>query len=335
MQHVPIHPGRGGTLRLGFEEPGANRPERTPFDDEDAHMSETYFPEDTPPRQRLCGTTAVQARILELNPGLRARRLELERATRARLATDEVVRRGLLTIPVIVHVVHNTDEQNISNSQIQSQFDVLNRDFRATNPDVANVPSVWRALVTDAQLEFRLENVTRTRTNQRFFTDDDRMKFSALGGHDVVDPDRFLNLWVCNLRPWLGYAQFPGMPPQTDGVVVLYTAFGTEGTAAAPFNRGRTTTHEIGHYLNLHHIWGDSPVPTCNDDDFVPDTPGQMEPNFGTPAFPSITCNNGPNGDMFMNYMDYVNDEAMLMFTTQQVMRMRTALSVQRPALGS
>jgi hypothetical protein len=298
-------------------------------------MSDAHPSDSNPPRQRRCGATPVQARILELNPQLRMRQLELERATRARMATDEVVRRGLLTIPVIVHVVYNTEEQNISDAQIQSQMAVLNQDFRATNPDIANVPSVWRPLATDAQLEFRLTDVTRTHTNRTEFTDNDEVKFAATGGHDVVDPDRTLNIWVCNLTPWLGYAQFPGMPPETDGAVILYTAFGTEGTAADPFNLGRTTTHELGHYLNLHHIWGDSQVPNCSDDDFVADTPGQLGPNFSKPSFPTISCSTGPNGDMFMNYMDYVDDDTMFMFTAQQVLRMRTALSTQRPNLGS
>jgi hypothetical protein len=129
----------------------------------------------------------------------------------------------------------------------------------------------------------------------------------------------------------LGYAQFPGGPQATDGVVINYQAFGTNGTASAPFNKGRTATHEVGHYLNLRHIWGDTP--DCSGSDMVADTPNSAGPNFGTPAFPVVTCNNGPNGDMFMNYMDYTDDAAMFMFTTQQVLRMRTALETLRSGL--
>jgi hypothetical protein len=239
-------------------------------------------------------------------------------------------------VPVIVHVVFQADEQNISDGQIQSQIRVLNQDFRAANPDISKLPSVWGPLATDVQLEFRLADVTRTQTMQGPFPTDDSVKFSGSGGHDVVDPDTHLNLWVCNLADGiLGYAQFPGGPPETDGVVILYSAFGTEGTAVAPFNLGRTATHEIGHYLNLHHTFGDSPVPNCGDDDLIGDTPTQLAPNFGKPIFPSISCNNGPSGDMFMNYMDYVDDDAMFIFTAQQVLRMRTALAEQRPNLGA
>ena len=298
--------------------------------DERRDMEATY------PNQRKCGVLIAQNRLIELNPGIRQRLAALEDATRARRATDVVVRRGLLTIRVIVHVVYQTDEQNISDGQIQSQIDVLNRDYRATNPDIDKVPAVWRPLPTDAQLEFRIDDVMRTHTDHGPFTPDDSVKFSDAGGHDVVHPDTHLNIWTCDLGDGLlGYAQFPGAPSDTDGVVILHSAFGTEGTAAAPFNLGRTSTHEIGHYLNLHHIFGDNPTPSCSDDDFIADTPTQLGPNFGKINFPSISCNNGPNGDMFMNYMDYVDDDTMHMFTVQQVLRMRTALAQERPNLGS
>lgn len=283
--------------------------------------------------RRLCGAMPANIREMELNPALRNAQFDLEAATRARRASGVIVRRGLLTIPVIVHVVYRTDEQNISDGQIQSQIAVLNQDFRAANADLKKVPDVWRALATDAQLEFRLADVTRTPTDRNSFSDDDGMKFAASGGHDVIEPERHLNIWVCNLQPWLGYAYFPGIQPAIDGVVIGYRYFGTEGTATDPFHLGRTATHEVGHYLNLYHIWGGD-TPTCSDSDFVDDTPNQAQPNYEKPMFPSISCNNGPHGDMFMNYMDYVDDEAMFMFTAQQVLRMRTALSQKRPMLG-
>jgi hypothetical protein len=272
-------------------------------------------------------------RQLELHPNLRRARRALEAATEARLDTADLVRRGLLTIPVIVHVVYHSDVQNISDGQIQSQIDVLNQDFRARNADIANVPAVWRGLATDSQIEFRLADVTRTQTTQETFTDNDRVKFTARGGHDVIDPDRNLNIWVCELRPWLGYAYFPGIDPDIDGAVIRHTCFGTEGSVSAPFNLGRTATHEIGHYLNLFHIWGGD-RPTCDDSDSVEDTPNQEGPNYNKPTFPNVSCNNGPHGDMFMNYMDYTDDDSMFMFTAQQVLRMRTALSEARPDLG-
>ena len=159
------------------------------------------------------------------------------------------------------------------------------------------------------------------------------MKSSRRGGVDPWPTDRYLNMWVCNLgEGLLGYAQFPGGPAKTDGVVVLYSAFGSRGTVRAPFDQGRTTTHEIGHYLGLRHIWGDRN--DCSGNDFVADTPPARQANMGKPRFPNITCNNGPNGDMFMNYMDYVDDAAMFMFTAGQVARMNATLAGPRKKLA-
>jgi hypothetical protein len=130
----------------------------------------------------------------------------------------------------------------------------------------------------------------------------------------------------------LGYAQFPGGPPELDGVVILNTAFGRTGTATAPFDGGQTGTHELGHYLNLYHIW--HPDNSCSDGDEVADTPNQQGPNYGTPVFPSESCDNGPDGDMFMNYMDYVDDANMFMFTPQQAARMMATLQGPRSGLA-
>ena len=130
----------------------------------------------------------------------------------------------------------------------------------------------------------------------------------------------------------LGYAQFPGGPAETDGVVILHSAFGTTGTAAAPFDKGRSATHEIGHWLNLFHIWGDDGT-GCGGSDEVADTPNAAGPNFGCPVLPHVTCGNGPNGDMFMNYMDYSDDDSMFMFSPGQVARMHTTLDGPRNSL--
>jgi hypothetical protein len=208
----------------------------------------------------------------------------------------------------------------------------MTKDFRATNPDKSETPTPWLGLVTDCRIQFKVVKVTRTTTDVTSFSHDDRVKSPATGGIAPFKPTSHLNLWVCPLSGGLlGYAQFPGGPAATDGVVVNYRAFGTNGTAQAPFHKGRTATHEVGHYLNLRHIWGDTP--DCSGSDMVADTPNCAGPNTGTPTWPVVTCNNGPNGDMFMNYMDYTDDEGMFMFTAQQVLRMRTALQTQRSGL--
>jgi len=283
--------------------------------------------------RRSCGAMAAHMMLLERYPGFRAAQMRLEGATaRRREVGFDAARMRRVTIKTVVHVVYKTAEQNISDGQIRSQIVALNKDFRATNPDRTQTPTPWLGLVSDARIEFKLVKVTRTRTNKTSFGHDDTMKRAATGGIAPFQPRSHMNLWVCALTGGLlGYAQFPGGPAATDGVVVNYRAFGTMGTAQPPFNKGRTATHEVGHYLNLRHIWGDTP--DCSGSDMVADTPNCAGPNSGTPTFPVVTCNNGPNGDMFMNYMDYTDDAAMFMFTAQQVIRMRSALETVRRGL--
>ncbi|XVQ07458.1 zinc metalloprotease [Spirillospora sp. CA-255316] len=295
------------------------------------------------PSRDLCGTMLVHRRLLNESMTYRAQRKAIEnRALQYELGRRLETITDVVTVPVVVHVVHNprNPEQNISDEQIRSQLTVLNQDFRAANPDVGKVPEVWRPLVGDVRIEFRLadrapdggrtDGIVRVETDRRGFTWDDGVKSSRTGGADPWPSDQYLNLWVCRLTGGLlGYAQFPGGPPQTDGVVVLHSAFGTTGTAAPPFDGGRTATHEIGHWLDLYHIWGDDDG-ACSSDDKVADTPNQAGENLGSPTFPHISCDNGPNGDMFMNYMDYTDDKAMFMFTRGQATRMRACLEGAR-----
>lgn len=285
------------------------------------------------PLHRSCGTMAVHMLLLEKFPAFRGRQFKLEQDTaRRRSMAVSAKKAAASTVKVVVNVVYKTDEQNVSDTQIKSQITVLNRDFSAKNPDKSKVPAVWKGLVTDSKIRFKLFKVTRTKTSVASFQANDGVKRASSGGVAPLDPKKYLNLWVCPLGGGLlGYAQFPGGPVNTDGVVINYQAFGTKGTAKAPFNLGRTATHEVGHYFNLRHIWGDTE--DCSGSDMVADTPNCAGPNFGKPPFPTITCNNGPNGDMFVNYMDYVDDITMFMFTAQQVARMRTTLEGPRSGL--
>jgi len=275
---------------------------------------------------------AAHMMLLEMHPSFRLAQMRLEGATAKLRDAPGAKLPAVVTIKTVVNVVYKTAEQNISDAQINSQIAALNKDFRATNPDKSGTPVPFKGLISDARVEFKLAQVTRTKTNANGFTHDDKVKKAATGGIAPYQPKKYMNLWVCELTGGLlGYAQFPGGPQATDGVVINYKAFGTNGTAQAPFNKGRTATHEVGHYLNLRHIWGDTP--DCSGTDMVADTPNSAGPNFGTPAWPVITCNNGPNGDMFMNYMDYTDDAAMFMFSSQQVLRMQTTLSTVRAGL--
>jgi hypothetical protein len=288
-----------------------------------------------PPKHRQCGAQQANERLLEQDPRLRERQQKIEHDCQRSIEKGEAQRvwRKLVTLPVVVHVVHKTDEENIPDEQVSSQIDVLNQDYRGTNPDREKIPDPWTSLAADPNIQFELADITRTETERDSFGTGDTVKRSADGGVDPWPTTKYLNFWVCNLgEGLLGYAQFPGGAAKTDGVVILYTAFGTTGAASAPFNLGRTATHEVGHWLNLRHIWGDKT--DCSGSDQVSDTPKAQMPNYGKPAWPHISCNNGPNGDMFMNYMDYVDDAAMFMFTQGQAARMNATLAGPRKKIA-
>lgn len=191
---------------------------------------------------------------------------------------------------------------------------VLNDDFRKANNDANQVPSEFAGVAADSEITFSLAGVFRHSDSRTSWGTNDAVK----SAYPPVTPSTHLNIWVCNIGGGiLGYAQFPGGNPDTDGVVVSPQYFGTTGYVSAPFDGGRTLTHEVGHYLNLRHIWGDG---RCNRDDFVADTPKSDRPNYGCPTYPTSHCR---SNDMTMNYMDYVNDDCMYMFTEGQKARMR------------
>ena len=249
----------------------------------------------------------------------------------------------IITIPVVVHVVYYNSSQNISDQQIQSQIDILNDDFRRLNADAVNTPSVFQSVAADTEIEFCLASedpngnttngITRNQTSQSSFSTNNGVKYSSSGGVDAWNTADYLNIWVCDLSGGLlGYAQFPGGTVSSDGVVNDYAYFGNIGTATSPYDQGRTLTHEVGHWLNLRHIWGDQ---TCGDD-FCNDTPEHSGSNYGCPSFPSISANcngNGSSGDMFMNYMDYTDDACMNIFTGDQKNRMIASINSFRSDL--
>jgi hypothetical protein len=122
----------------------------------------------------------------------------------------------------------------------------------------------------------------------------------------------------------IGYATPPNSEAVRDGVVIQYDCFGTVGTVRYPFNKGRTATHEIAHWMGISHIWGDN---SCGSDG-IDDTPRQSNYNSNCPSFPKLSsCSPNANGDMFMNFMDYTNDACMNMFTNGQKQRMRNVFS--------
>ena len=241
----------------------------------------------------------------------------------------------IINIPVVVHVIYKTAGQNISDAQIRSQIDVLNQDYRLKNANAVNIPAAFKSLAADTKINFCLaqvdptghstKGIIRKYTENDFFLDES-MKFSGQGGDNAWDSKKYLNIWICYIfGRSLGFATMPGGAADKDGVVINYDVFGTVGAVRSPFDKGRTATHEIGHWLGLKHLWGDE---NCGSDD-VDDTPRQRFSNYYCPNFPHVTsCSPNGNGDMFMDYMDFTDDACMSMFTQGQKSKMRAQFTL-------
>ncbi|UEG50385.1 zinc metalloprotease [Ferruginibacter lapsinanis] len=280
--------------------------------------------------KRKCASNDVLEEQLKADPTLRDRMNKIEEFTKRSLTRTLRFRlvNGVIEIPVVVNVLYKTTAENISLAQIQSQIDVLNEDFNNQNADRTKVPAEFSSVDATVGVRFVLASVVRKSTTKKSWGTNDAMKKSSQGGINPTDPTHNLNIWSCNLgNGILGYAQFPGGNLATDGVVILYSAFGRTGTLIPTYNKGRTATHEVGHWMNLRHIWGDA---SCGND-LVDDTPVAATANYGCPSYPKLTTCTGKKAEMTMNYMDYTDDACMYMFTNGQKSRMLAIFAAGGP----
>ncbi|GLB48353.1 T9SS type A sorting domain-containing protein [Neptunitalea lumnitzerae] len=264
----------------------------------------------------------------------------------------------VVTIPVVVHVIHNGDavgsNENISDTRVASQITVLNEDYRR----MAGTPGYnTNAVGADTEIEFCLAQTAPDgsltsgidRVNLSGYTWNNTNVEGVLKPQTQWDPTQYFNIWVCefggDLGGILGYAQFPsnsglgglntnGGAANTDGVVLDWRCFGSSDYAAgsyfSSYDKGRTLTHEIGHCLGLRHIWGDSSSCVVNAtdsaQDYCPDTPAAADANYDCNA-DYDSCTLAAGNDMTENYMDYTNDTCMNVFTQDQKTRMLTVLA--------
>jgi hypothetical protein len=302
---------------------------------------------DPVPNHRTCGTLANHEFLKQTRPGYEQSYIEYNKMLDKYVEDmqgNRMQQNGpnqvntVITIPVVIHVVYQTAAQNISDAQAISQFNVLNNDFQRHNSDTA-VGSAFYNVAGRVNFQFVLAardpngnpttGVVHKATTLSSFTTDNKVKSTAQGGDDAWDVTRYMNIWVCNLGGGLlGYGEFPtGSLSNTYGLVLGYTCTGTIGAAQAPYDGGRTGTHEFGHCFNLLHIWGDDGT-ACSGSDQCSDTPNQAGENYGCPTLPHTdACTPTAPGVMCMNFMDYTDDACMVMFTQQQSTRMLAVIN--------
>jgi hypothetical protein len=298
--------------------------------------------------QERCGSMPLMENNFKRNALLRSKfQLQTQQVREAvlkRNAQAQVLRveGATIYIPIVFHIVLG-NPLLVTDAQIQAQIDRLNIDYAGLNPDSTLIPAWFKHLFSKPNIQFKLaqrnandepsdgiERVTTTIPN--FTIDDNRVKYTALGGADAWDHNRFFNVWVTDLgNLYLGYSTFPNSSPAgEDGVVIRYTTLpGNSGT----YGKGRTLVHETGHFFYLYHIWGDEP--NCAGTDWVSDTPDQANYTSGClrDSVHTDPCSKTPPGVMYQNFMDYTDDACMVMFTLEQKTRMETSANLYRPSL--
>ena len=253
-------------------------------------------------------------------------------------------------LPVVVHIIHQGEAigigTNLSDEQVISQIEVLNKDFKRLNSDAVNTPAEFQSLAGSSSIEFVLattdpngmasSGINRVLGFKSSYTIEDNVPLKALS---YWPAENYINIWVCNVSDRYGFTQFPvstlpGLENSsrnrlTDGILISYETFGSmeygNFNLHPTYNKGRTTTHEMGHFFGLRHTWGDQS--DCAGTDYVDDTPGQANQTIGCPAHPQKECPaDNPQNKMFQNFLDYTDDECMNLFTKDQVDRMIVVL---------
>jgi hypothetical protein len=288
------------------------------------------------PAQQSCSSYNYKQQELMNDPSLQHEVNTIENFVRQKLASLAADIAGkpqggnvIIKIPVVVHILYNQPEENMSDERVYSQIRVMNENFRRLNADTVNTPNAFKSIAADCEIEFQLAfsdplrrnttGIIRKYTPVRLWNADDKMKFSTETGNDAWDAKNYLNIWVCNMGRVAGYSSFPGGPAAKDGIVIAFNVFGINNKAG--YEMGKTAIHEAGHWMGLRHIWGDA---YCGND-MIDDTPSQSTFTSGCPSGIRPSCNNGVNGDMYMNYMDLTLDACTNLFTEGQKERMRAS----------
>ncbi|MFT3827728.1 MAG: M43 family zinc metalloprotease [Chitinophagaceae bacterium] len=295
-----------------------------------------------------CGTMQVLEIALKKDPTLKTRmeaaEQQLQQVTTQRAGQNFREEAVTYYIPVVFHIVL-TNPNVVTDAQIKAQLDTLNHDYAGLNGDSTRIPAAFKPLYAKSNIRFVLAQRTPddgpttgieryVATKSSYGVNDNSLKYTSAGGASVWDPNKYMNVWVTNLSGGiLGYGTFPNTTVSAEqGIAIAYTSL--PGASSGPYNKGRTLTHEAGHFFNLYHIWGDDNG-ACSGTDYVDDTPNQASETYGCPSTTVVTdnCTTTAPGIMYQNFMDYTDDACMVMFTVNQGTRMESALNLYRSSL--
>lgn len=331
------------------------------------------------PLRRKCGSPKVNPTYEEAFQQMVQKHQQFANGKKASIVYTIPVIFHVLHSGVAVNSATATTGRNLNAAQITSQINVLNADYRKLNTDFSTfvTQSSFISASADVEINFCLAKVSPSGTLLAE-PGIDRINVSSKGWTALPysvsyiestvkpgsswDPTKYYNVWILEFGGadvgTLGYAQFPTIPngtspitdmvgqggaANTDGVVLDYRYVGNTGTAlavsSAPYNKGRTLTHETGHWLGLWHIWGDDGS-ACTGSDYVADTPNQSSENYTCPPIGTVqtdACSIVSPGVMYQNYMDYSDDICMVMFTAGQKARMQAVMAncVRRLSLAT
>ncbi|MCC7051264.1 MAG: zinc-dependent metalloprotease [Bacteroidia bacterium] len=329
-------------------------------------------------RKIFCGDEILKNNLETRFPGFKEATKQTFNQTQ-QLAKQSNRIGGAYSVNVVVHVVYKNPDENLPDSVIQSQMDVLNEDYNRLNPDTANLRTFFKPIAGSANIHFNLAQVKRVATTKEFTISltssamPNQMKWDSLGGSTAVDPDHYLNIWVVKIQPimfggmQLGQVLGFAFPPAglsnwpansqaavkgEDGVVRDFRCFGRnnpnpismDNGATNVVIRGRTPSHEVGHYLGLRHIWGDGGGfggggNNCTGNDGIADTPkANNQSNFDcdttkNTCVDTLTWTTVDAPDLVENFMDYASESCMNMLTLGQIAHMRATLEGPRNGL--
>lgn len=298
-------------------------------------------------QEERCGIEHRISNMITTDSSLLKTMQNAQKRLLTKIKENDYSKSGTKSIPVVFHIVWHEEWENVSTDKILKQLTIINDFFKSTEQNIEQIPLEFQSVIGHPNIEFCLaletpdgqptNGIIRQYSPNNQIGQTDNLFYTSLGGSSAWDTEKYLNIWIVESINNRGFAFFPWMATKDIDGIVLGTKEISE--LGEPGYGGKVAIHEIGHYLGLSHIWGNS-IPSndedCINDDGIEDTPYQW---IWTPQCPSPNSTDLPHScgsnDMYVNFMDYTEDKCLLMFTKQQSDFMLASLAEYRSGLVS